>query len=92
LPTPDNRHRSRITAKLFLALRPNETRQAAFTHVEARQIVCSPEKQNEKQTAKLAIIILSGVDFRFKAPTKEERGALLVGFAMRRKVLSGCSL
>jgi hypothetical protein len=50
-----------------------------------------PKTTNEKQTAKLAITILTELDHRFKVPGRAERDALLVGFAMRRKVLYGAA-
>jgi len=50
-----------------------------------------PRTANEKQTAKLAIQILLGLDAGFHLPSRKERDALLVGFAMRRKVLYGAA-
>jgi hypothetical protein len=50
-----------------------------------------PRTANEKQTAKLAIKILLELDVGFHLPTNRERDALLVGFAMRRKVLYGAA-
>lgn len=46
---------------------------------------------NEKQTAKRAIEILLKRDEGFHNPTRAERDALLVGFAMRRQVLYGAA-
>jgi len=50
-----------------------------------------PKTANEKQTAKLAIQILLDLKVGFHLPTRQERDALLVGFAMRRKVLYGAA-
>ena len=50
-----------------------------------------PKTANEKQTAKLAIRVLLELDPTFKEPTRQERDALLVGFAMQRKVLYGAA-
>jgi hypothetical protein len=50
-----------------------------------------PKTANEKQTAKLAIQVLLGLKVGFHLPTRQERDALLVGFAMRRKVLYGAA-
>src|SRR4051812_12623298 len=50
-----------------------------------------PRTANEKQTAKLAVNILLGLNVGFHRPTRQERDALLVGFAMSRKVLYGAA-
>lgn len=50
-----------------------------------------PRTTNEKQTAKLAIQILIDLDDSFHLPNRRERDALLVGFAMCRKVLYGAA-
>lgn len=50
-----------------------------------------PTKFAGHQTAKQAIDILLSKDARYRAPTKKERDALLVGFAMRKKVLYGAA-
>lgn len=50
-----------------------------------------PKTANEKQTAKRAIQILIDLNVGFHLPTREERDALLVAFAMRRKVLYGAA-
>jgi hypothetical protein len=51
----------------------------------------APKTTNEKQTAKLAIQILLELNVGFHLPKPQERDALLVGFAMRRKVLYGAA-
>jgi hypothetical protein len=50
-----------------------------------------PRTANEKQTAKLAIQILLELKVGFHLPTRQEREGLLVGFAMRQKVLYGAA-
>jgi hypothetical protein len=50
-----------------------------------------PKTANEKQTAKRAIQILLELNAGFHFPNRQERNALLVGFAMRRKVLYGAA-
>jgi hypothetical protein len=50
-----------------------------------------PRTSNEKQTAKLAIQILKDLKVGFQMPSRQERDALLVGFAMCRKVLYGAA-
>lgn len=49
------------------------------------------EPQGGKQTAKKAIAILVAKNQGFHEPTGKERDALLVGFAMRRKVIYGAA-
>lgn len=46
---------------------------------------------NEKQTAKRAAQILLAGGENFHLPTKQERNALLVGFAMKQRVLYGAA-
>ena len=50
-----------------------------------------PKAANEKQTAKRAIQILLDLKMGFHSPSPQERAALLVGFAMRQKVLYGAA-
>ncbi len=50
-----------------------------------------PRTTNEKQTAKLAVRVLLEKDVGFQEPSRAERDALLVGFAMRRQVLYGAA-
>jgi hypothetical protein len=49
------------------------------------------DAQGGKQTAKKAIAILLAKNQGFHEPTGKERDALLVGFAMRRKVIYGAA-
>ncbi len=51
----------------------------------------SPEGTGGKQTAKRAVAILIGKNVGFYEPTARERDALLVGFAMSRKVIYGAA-
>jgi hypothetical protein len=55
------------------------------------QLAPPPRTANEKQTAKLAIKILTEINSGFHVLTRQERDALLVGFAMCRKVLYGAA-
>lgn len=50
-----------------------------------------PRTANEKQTAKRAVQILLGRNEGFHEPSRLERDALLVGFAMKRQVLYGAA-
>ncbi|WP_395612224.1 hypothetical protein [Allosphingosinicella sp.] len=58
-------------------------------------LVPSAAKQSSRglghDTARQAVAILQGKDAAYRAPTKAERNALLVGFAMRQKVLYGAA-
>jgi hypothetical protein len=66
-------------------LRPSIPKPTAQAFMGALQP--SSKTANEKQTSKLAVKILLELNAGFHRPTQEERNALLVGFAMRRKVL-----
>lgn len=48
-------------------------------------------KRMETQTAKKAVLVLVAKNEGFHEPTRAERDALLVGFAMHRKVLYGAA-
>lgn len=50
-----------------------------------------PRTANEKQTAKRAVQILLDRNEGFHEPSRSERDALLVGFAMKRQVLYGAA-
>ena len=69
----------------------SETAPIAVPITKVEAIEPPPRTINEKQTAKLAISILLELDIGFHLPTREERDALLVGFAMDRKVLYGAA-
>lgn len=74
-----------------MAIRPEIPSLPASGAVLVDALDPPPKTENEKQTAKLAIQILLELQAGFHQPTRQERDALLVGFAMRRKVLYGAA-
>ena len=62
-----------------------------LAHASADPTQPAPRTANEKQTAKRAVAILLSRGEGFHEPTRAERDALLVGFAMKRQVLYGAA-
>src|SRR5260370_33407954 len=78
-----------LDAKREIKMRENRVpiQTAVNPHAPVGALGPPTKTANEKQTSKLAVQILLGLNAGFHHPTREERDALLVGFAMRQKVL-----
>lgn len=57
----------------------------------ADDALLQPEPSHGHQTAKAAVRVLLAKDLGFHEPSRKERDALLVGFAMHRRVLYGAA-
>lgn len=68
-----------------------ELSQAAAVASALEAALGAEPKRGSQQTAKRAISILMAKGLGFHAPTAKERNALLVGFAMQRKVIYGAA-
>lgn len=68
-----------------------ELSQAASVASALELALGAEPKRGSQQTAKRAIAILEAKGLGFRAPTAKERDALLIGFAMQKKVLYGAA-